>query len=163
LGEENQAQPEQFENDLFEFFNQLNSQRRVWLENESRAIGRVFLPQGFWEQFKQSALIEIQIPLETRVEYLVEGYAKYPKQDLLQSFQSIERRLGGQWVKAAADALEGDDYAMAVQIALRYYDKSYPFANQKCQFNPVWKLNFDQINPQNIATELISFADGNNL
>jgi tRNA 2-selenouridine synthase len=163
LGEAGQAQPEQFENDLFEGFNNLDTQRRIWLENESRAIGRVFLPQGFWDQFRESALVEVQLPLEERIRYLVEAYAQYPKQDLLQSFQSIERRLGGQWVKAAADALESDDYATAVQIALRYYDKSYPFANQKCQFNPVWKLSFDQINPHYIATELISFANGNNL
>jgi tRNA 2-selenouridine synthase len=163
LGEAGQAQPEQFENDLFESFNQLNPQRRVWLENESRAIGRVFLPQGFWDQFRESALIEVQLPLQERIRYLVEGYAQFPKEALLQSFQSIERRLGGQWVKAAAEALESDDYATAVQIALRYYDKSYPFANQKCQFNPVWKLNFDQILAPKIATELISFANGNNL
>lgn len=163
LGEEAQPTVEQFENDLYTTFARLDPQRRVWLENESRGIGRVFMPQGFWEQFRQSPLIDLVLPFEERVDFLVKTYATFPKTELITAFQAIERRLGGQNLKIALAALQVDDYAQAAAIALRYYDKSYVHANQKCNFHPVWPFEVGDISLNERAEQLIHFANAQQL
>lgn len=163
LGEEAQPTVEQFENDLYAIFAQIDPQRRVWLENESRGIGRVFMPQGFWEQFRQSPLIDLVLPFEERVDFLVKTYAAFPKTELITAFQVIERRLGGQNLKIALAALQVDDYAQAAAIALRYYDKSYVHANQKCNFHPVWPFEVGDISLNERAEQLIHFANAQQL
>lgn len=159
LGEQPQPTVEQFENDLYAACQALDPQRRIWVENESRAIGRVYQPEGFWELFRHSPHIELAIPFEQRVAYLVEVYANHPVDDLRESFSKIERRLGGQHLKAALEALDQHDFAEAATIALRYYDKAYVHANTKCAFEPFWKLPVTTFSPPAIASSLIAFAN----
>lgn len=127
LGEPPQPTVEQFENNLYHKLNQQDISRPIWLENESRSIGRVFIPQEFWSSMKAAPLINVERSFEERVEILVEVYAGHDAGELLQSFQNIRKRLGGQHVKAAAEALAGNDFSTAAAIALRYYDKAYQY------------------------------------
>ncbi|MEM1122557.1 MAG: tRNA 2-selenouridine(34) synthase MnmH, partial [Bacteroidota bacterium] len=57
IGEPCPPTVEQFENNLFHQFSQLDLDRRIWVENESKRIGKVLIPQGFWEQMKAAPLI----------------------------------------------------------------------------------------------------------
>ena len=163
LGEEAQPTVEQFENELYSTFANIDPQRRVWIENESRGIGKVFMPQGFWEQFRQSPLIDLVMPFEQRVQFLVETYAGFAAEDLMASFYAIERRLGGQNLKLALAALQAGDFASAAAIALRYYDKSYLHANQKCNFHPVWPVEIGNQSLRERAEQLILFANAQQL
>ncbi len=163
MGETQQPTVEQFENDLYAAFSRIDAHRRVWVENESRAIGRVFLPEGVWRQLQHSPLVKLDVPLEERVRYLVGIYGAFPKQGLEEAFRRIESRLGGQHLKAALDALNCDDFATAAGIALRYYDKSYSFATGKGNFDPVLVLPVQLLDPYQIANQLIILADENGL
>jgi tRNA 2-selenouridine synthase len=163
LGEETQPTVEQFENDLYAIFAQLDPERRVWIENENRGIGRVFMPQGFWEQFRQSPLLDVTIPFHERMEFLVQTYANFPEEELRTAFLTIERRLGGQNLKAALVALAEKDYQTAATIALRYYDKSYVHANLKCDFHPIWNLELAATSLPDRAKHLIQFANAQQL
>lgn len=159
LGEAAQPTVEQFENDFYEAFRQTDPGRRVWVENESRAIGRVFIPEGFWEQFRTAPLIEVDAPFESRVNYLVSTYGNFPGDLLKEAFLRLERRLGGQHCIAAVKALEDGDLATAAAIALRYYDKSYAHANSKCAFQPVIQLPIAAPADPGAASSLIKTAD----
>jgi len=127
LGELPQPTVEQFENNLYHVLSQQDLSRPIWLENESRSIGRVFIPDGFWKQIKAAPLINIERTFDERVQILVDVYAGHKPADLLRSFENIRKRLGGQHVKAAAVALEKNDFTTAAAIALRYYDKAYQY------------------------------------
>jgi len=163
LGEEAQPTVEQFENELYATFANIDPQRRVWVENESRGIGKVFMPQGFWEQFRQSPLIDLVMPFEQRVAFLVETYASFALEDLMASFDGIERRLGPQNLKLALAALQTGDFASASAIALRYYDKSYLHANEKCNFHPIWPFEVTNQSLRERAEQLIQFANAQQL
>lgn len=163
LGEDAQPTVEQFENELYATFANIDPQRRVWIENESRGIGKVYMPQGFWEQFRQSPLIDLVLPFEQRVAFLVETYAGFALDDLINGFLAIERRLGGQNLKLALAALQTGDFASAAAIALRYYDKSYVHANQKCNFHPVWPVEVGNQSLRERAEQLILFANAQQL
>ena len=75
-----EAQPttEQFENDLFETMHKLNPDRRVWVEDESIAIGKIFLPSAFWKRRSRSPVVEIDVPAESRICRLVSEYQLVP-------------------------------------------------------------------------------------
>ena len=131
LGESTQPTTEHFENLLFKQLSQLDFNKRIWLENESRNIGSVYLPDGFWKQMKAAPLINIEIPLEERVNILVDEYSAFPYEDLMQSFEKIKKRIGGNKLKEASEHLKEKNYHKAAEIALNYYDKSYQFSIRK--------------------------------
>ncbi len=57
------AQPttEQFQNELFEEILKLDLSKRIWVEDESIAIGKIFLPQDFWNAMCKSQLVQMDV------------------------------------------------------------------------------------------------------
>ncbi|MCB9303512.1 MAG: tRNA 2-selenouridine(34) synthase MnmH [Lewinellaceae bacterium] len=164
LGESSQPTVEQFENDLFKTFQQCDPGRPIWLENESKPIGRVYIPDGVWKRILEAPLLALQVPFENRVNRLVEVYAQFPKEHLISSFEKIGKRLGGQHLKAALEALAIDDYAEAARIGLRYYDKAYNHHTlSKRDHSRIFYIPTENTEPAKTARELIAFAEKNNL
>ncbi len=162
IGEQIQPSVEHFENELFSVFRDIDPNRRVWVENESRAIGAVFIPAPFWEQMKTAPLVDIELPIEARVAHLVGVYVQERKEDLVASFQKISRKLNDK-LRIALDALERDDYAAAAEIALKYYDKTYQHGLESSAAPKVFHLHADELNPDDIAKRLVEMAEAANL
>ncbi len=156
LGEPGQPSVEQFQNELFDRLRRLDPQRPVWLENESRAIGRVYIPESFWQRMADAPLLHLEIPLERRVRRLVDDYARFSRAELAASFEKIEKRLGGQHLKAALEALDRDDFAGAAAIALRYYDKAYNHTLTRRAAANVHHLAPGSEAPEAVAAELLT-------
>jgi tRNA 2-selenouridine synthase len=128
IGELPQPTTEQFENDLFYAFHELSPKRPVWLENESKNIGRVYVPEGFWRKMRNSVLYDIQVSRPIRLQRILSYYAEpFRKEELKASFANIQKRLGGLEYQEAIKALDHGDLQQAAAIALHYYDKSYSF------------------------------------
>lgn len=125
LGEAPQPTSEEFENLLYAALRAIPAGSTVWLEDESRMIGHVYLTDEFYATLTAAPVVVLEQPVAWRVERLVRQYAGYPKSGLVESFRKIQKRLGGQHLKAALAALEADDFATAAEIALVYYDKAY--------------------------------------
>ena len=135
IGEQPQPSSEQFENMIFEKMLTFDIAKPVWLENESRTIGKVFIPQKMFADMEKCLLIRLQVPLETRVKRLVRDYTLCNKEDLLNAVERITKRLGGVAAKRAKEAIEVGDFALAAEILLAYYDKTYEygFAERKSE------------------------------
>ena len=125
LGETPQPSSQHFENEMFEYWRHLDIQLPVWLEDESARIGCVQIPKALYAQMRFNKLYFIDIPKEERAKLLVTEYAGFNSDHLAKSINSIAKRLGGQNVKAALDALENKDYYRVAMITLQYYDKAY--------------------------------------
>lgn len=154
IGEMPQPSVEQFENDLFEAMSQLDAGRRIWLENESHSIGRVFIPEPFWQKMKVAPLVVLQIPDEQRIQNLLRDYVLTDKEDLKIAFRKIDRKLGGLQLKIALEALERNDFATAAGIALHYYDKTYQHGLDHSISTDIRHLSFEHGEPKAIASEL---------
>ena len=118
---------EQFENDIGDAWLQLTHDKPVWIEDESRSIGTVFLPDKLFSRIIDSTVIYLEMPKSLRIQRLVNDYAGFPKMLLIDGVEKIQRKLGGQHAKAAIDAIETDDFDTAADIILYYYDKSYGY------------------------------------
>lgn len=163
LGQAPQPSVEHFENELFAQLKNMDFNRRIWVENESRSIGRIFLPQGFWDKKTTSPLVHIEVPFEIRVERLMADYASFPKEKLLAALRKIERRMGPQNMKAAEEACRNDDLRTATELALKYYDKAYLMATSKGKFCQQFHPEFNTIDSREIARALIQFANEHEL
>lgn len=155
IGEAPQPKVEQFENELYEVVSRIDPKRRVWIENESRSIGRVFIPDGFWKKMKASTLLNIEIPDEERIQNLLTDYTATDKSDLKAAFLKIDSKLGGQHLKEALEALEHDDFAAAARIALHYYDKTYQYGLDTNPSPDIRQLKFNHGNSEEIARFLV--------
>lgn len=71
------AQPAQkaFETRLFAQMAGFDPNRPVWIEAESRRIGRITVPDALTEAMRASPLVEIVATLEARVAFLLDDYA----------------------------------------------------------------------------------------
>ncbi len=160
IGEKPQPTIEQFENDLFDALRKIPDGARLWLEDESRSIGKVYLPDDFWQLMAQSTIIKLEVPLPRRVRQLVEGYADYPQADLIDAFTRLQKKLGGQHLKAAIEALDAGDYARAAEIALVYYDKAYQHSiERKTRCPLILPHQVENQSAEEIAAELIDLAN----
>ncbi len=127
IGELPQPSTEHFENMIFEKMLTFDITKPVWLENESRTIGKVFIPQKMFFDMEKCLLVRLQVPLQARVDRLVRDYTLSNKEDLLNAVERITKRLGGVAAKRAKDAIELGNFASAAEILLAYYDKTYEY------------------------------------
>lgn len=120
-----QPTTEQFQNDLFEEILKLDLSKPIWVEDESIAIGRIFLPNDFWQAMMKSPLVKMEVSREVRVQRLVAEYGDANKGEFLEIMGKITKKLGGQNFNAAKEKLMQGDMASAIDILLTYYDKAY--------------------------------------
>lgn len=120
-----QPTTEQFQNNLFEKILTLNPAKRIWIEDESIAVGKIFLPADFWRTMGLSTVVELQVDKDIRIDRLVNEYGHADKQQFLEAMKGITKRLGGQHFKAAKEKLSKDDMPGVIDILLTYYDKAY--------------------------------------
>lgn len=128
IGEPQQPTTEQFENNLYQAFHTMDPARPVWLENESKSIGKTHIPDGLWNQMRNAMLYTIDVDREIRLDRALRYYSEPVDIVLLKSsFERINKRLGGLDYQTAVKALEEGDLRGAASIALKYYDKAYQF------------------------------------
>ncbi len=125
IGQLPQPSTEHFENRVFAQWRQLDPSRRVWIEDESRTVGRCLIPEKIWEQMQNAPLILVDMEKSVRIERLVREYACFDINLLYEATDRIQKRLGGQHHKAAIAALDQKDFATVADLTLTYYDKAY--------------------------------------
>lgn len=140
LGEKPQPTQEHFENVLWNALRHIDGTRPLWLEDESRMIGRVMLPEPLFTALRSATVFFVDMPQLERVERLVADYGAFPKDELGAAIQRIARRIGPQHAKAALHALEHGDLAAVARMALHYYDKTYAHGLSQREIGTVVKL-----------------------
>ena len=143
IGEKPQPTNEQFENDLFDEWSHFDHNRTIWVEDESRSVGRVFIPEPLYILMEKSEISQIQMSKENRIKRLVADYATFPKEELKESVNKITRKMGGQNALAANQAIDEGDFEKAVGIILFYYDKMYDFGIKRHETAKVFPIETD--------------------
>ncbi len=94
----------------------------VFIEGESRRIGKVSLPQFLFDKKETSVQINLHIPIEERVDNILADYEpwKYPER-FREAFQFIKKRLHTPIAKQIEDDLAMEQFASATKLLLEYY------------------------------------------
>jgi tRNA 2-selenouridine synthase len=127
LGQPGQPTSEHFSNLLFHELGKTDRSRPVWLEDESKNIGTVYMPDQFFFNLRESPVIALIMDVKTRIPRLLKEYSAYPKEELISSINRISKRLGGDSTAEAIREVEESNFSRAIEITLNYYDKTYLF------------------------------------
>ena len=139
LGEMEQPGQEMFENLLaVELYKTAKNEKKtngehytkstntgMWLEDESKHIGTLGIPNAFWDQMRKSPLFFLDIPFEERLKYIVSNYGLFKEEELINAIERIQKRLGGLETKNAIKFLKENNLTDSFRILLHYYDKWY--------------------------------------
>lgn len=134
FGQQSQPTTEQFENNLFERWSAFDPEKPVWIEDESRSIGNVNIPEPLFQQITNpEVMIRIDCPKETRIKRLIQEYSGVQKDDLKTALKKLSEKLGDR-LKKADSALSEGNYGEMADIVLEYYDKTYAHSISKRPF-----------------------------
>lgn len=136
IGENPQPAQEMFENLLAIKLNEVNKPNLntssslphtsgIWLEDESQRIGKLIIPNAFWDKMRNSPVYFLEIPFEERLNYLIATYGNFEKEKLAEAIERIQKRLGGLETKQALHFLSENNIRECFSILLKYYDKLY--------------------------------------
>ncbi len=94
----------------------------VFIEGESKRIGKVTLPQFLNKKKENGIQIVINLPIEVRVQNILEDYQpwEFPER-FKEAFQLIKKRIHTPVAKQIEDDLQGSHFASAVKLLLEYY------------------------------------------
>ena len=159
IGQGEQPPTEHFENLLFEKLSSLDPRRRIWVEDESRSIGRCVVPQPFFDQLHGAPAISVEIDREERADFLVTEYGDLPTDEMIAATGRIAKRLGGQNVNSVIEALEQGDLKRCAEILLVYYDKTYSICRDKNPRSRVLPVELTGLDPESRTEALLAAAD----
>ena len=146
IGQEPQPTTEQFENLIATQCARMDYAKPVWIEDESKNVGKCAIPNHLWEQMRRAPLVCIDTPRPERIARLMQEYAHFETDLLHDAIKKIEKRLGFDRCKEACEACLSGHRQKALEICLDYYDKAY--ANQLFErFGPEWENNLPRFTP----------------
>ncbi len=161
IGQEEQYSTEQFENLVFEKWKNLDLSGPIWIEDESKMIGRNSIPDELFSQMRSSPVIKIIIDKKERINRLIEEYAAFDNEILIQTIRKIRKRLGGLNCHKAENAVYEGDFYTAIDIVLTYYDKAYEYGLNKRDKNTVFPIPLKSSNNKKNALILKNFIAEN--
>ncbi len=155
LGMPPQPSTEQFENELYACLSALKKGEPVFVEDESLAIGQVFIPKPFYAQMSSARFVNVVVPFEERVKRLVESYTGGETELLITALSRIDRRLGSEKADQARKYIMERHMEKAVEIVLEYYDKVYARSmgiHKRAEVNNIFVTDE---NPDEIASRIL--------
>lgn len=142
INQPQQPTTEHFENLLFNELRKLNPALPIWIEDESKSIGSIFIPLSIYNQIISSPTIVVETDLKSRIDRLINDYTACDKQDLINSVVRIQKRLGLEKAKRCIEYIESGNLRDAIAITLEYYDKTYRYGIEQKKIPPKL-LTFD--------------------
>ncbi|GAB4302379.1 MAG: tRNA 2-selenouridine(34) synthase MnmH [Marinilabiliales bacterium] len=156
LGQKPQPTNEQFENNLFDIFKNINPDKRVWIEDESHNIGKIYIPEPFYQHMRNAFCLKINLNKEIRIKRLLKEYGNFAPEILIDSVKKIYRRLGGQHAEEAMRCIKEGNLSRAIDLILVYYDKTYLFGFNKRDKSKVCELELKDDNHAENAKIIIN-------
>ena len=157
IGQESQPSTEQFENDLYSKWRNLDRNRTIWLEDESKSIGKVKIPDEIFLRMRQSPVIQLLVEKEIRVQALLSEYAKLDTEELKNAILRIQKKLGG------LDAIDNEDFTLAIEYSLNYYDRAYLKGLGTRQTKSLYPLELESTEPLTNARKILAFVSSSKL
>ncbi|MBL8992652.1 MAG: tRNA 2-selenouridine(34) synthase MnmH [Spirochaetia bacterium] len=141
LGMPAQPTSEQFENALALVLAPLHPDKPLWLEDESRMIGKAAIPTALWLQMRKAPLYLVEKTREERVENLVRDYGSFSAADLSSCVERISKKLGGALTTELLVKLAAGERRSVCEAVLDYYDRTYLFALKRNTGNAITRVS----------------------
>ena len=126
----------------------------VFVEGESRKIGRVIIPDYIYETMRQGINLCINSDIETRVDNVLRDYVHGTDDELIRSLNYLRKQLGHNTVDEYIEMIHLKDYRTLIkELMIEYYDPHYEYKNRQYQFT------FDNAHSPHTADNIIQWID----
>ena len=117
---------------LLEKLQQYEQEPFVFVEGESKRIGKVLIPDVLFNKKQNGFHFLIDLPMEVRVQTILDDYQPWKRpNEFEEAFHIIKKHIHTPVRKQIAVALTEKKYAIAVELLLKYYyDPRYSHANR---------------------------------
>ncbi len=150
---------EQFENNLFWKWKNLDFSKPVWVEDEGHNIGKVKIPINLYYKMRSDTVIFLDIPKKERAQNLVKQYSEFDNKLLEESIIKIKKKLGDQNKKTALEMLKKNNYFEVAMIMLNYYDKYYMKGLSARDNRKVFTLKLKSTNTEENTKILLKYIE----
>lgn len=118
----NPSNQKRFDAQLSEAIIRYQDEPFVFMEGESKRIGRAVMPDFLYQKKEQGTQLYIQLPVDERVQNILEDYQPWDYPEAInEAFQIIKKRIHTPVAKEIDNALTQQDFATAVRRLLDYY------------------------------------------
>lgn len=98
----------------------------VYIEGESKRIGRDIIPDYIFEAMKEGIHIEIEASIEKRVDNILQDYVGNTDSQLVEAISHMRRNLGNRKVDRYIELIQSHDYQPVIkELMEEYYDPLY--------------------------------------
>lgn len=154
-----QPSQEHFENKMAWELNNIDENRTLWMEDESRMIGRCSLSNSIFDQIRSTKVVQLILPIQERVSFLVEEYGQLAPDFLIERTLRIQKRLGPQHAKYAIESIKEGQMKNFIETVLVYYDKMYKNGLERRDSTTVFQLEMNFVDEHQAAKEIIRFSE----
>ena len=141
LGLPEQPTQEQFENNIFMHCLNFNWEMPVWVEDESRLIGRLQVPPGIYAGIRSGFVYFLDYSFEKRLDHIIQEYGVFETKTLIETTFKLKKRMGDLTNRLAIESLESGDIKTWATLVLKHYDKQYLFGFGKRSDNQSEKID----------------------
>jgi len=126
----------------------------VFFEGESKRIGKVLLPEQFYDVKENGTQIFVEMPMEERVQHILEDYRPWEfKEECMEAFQRIKSRIHTPIAAEIQKALLNEEFSVAVRLLLEYYyDPRYQHSSS--QYSKINKITVSVQNMDDAVTAI---------
>ena len=159
IGKTPETSTEKYENNIYNVMRNFDLKKPIWIEDESRNVGKVLVPPTIFKKMEISHRIIIDLPIEVRAQRLAIDYTGFGNEIILDSLNIIKKRLSERF-PIIVEYVNNRKYKEAAILILPYYDKSYTksLSRRDKELSTVIKLSSD--NPKETAIKIKELADG---
>jgi tRNA 2-selenouridine synthase len=131
-----QPQPSQkaFETELWRALRGLDTARAIFVEGESRTIGRLRVPEALLDRLRAAPCLQVQMPLAARVAFLLQDYAHFVTdvESFCERLQALREVRGAAVVERwQAQARAGRLAPVVEELLTLHYDPNYQRSMQR--------------------------------
>jgi tRNA 2-selenouridine synthase len=127
VGIEGKVSQKMFDSLVYEEIRKFNDSIFL-IEDESRRIGHIHIPQTLWEAKQRGIFVEVEVPLEERVRIILEDYTAREgwQEEVNEALKKLARYLGPQKYREAVGLFKKEKYEELVAFLIEnHYDRRY--------------------------------------
>lgn len=159
IGKNPETSTERYENNIFNKMRDFDLSKPVWVEDESRNVGKVLVPPAIFKRMEHSHRYVVELSREIRAERLAIDYTGYGNETILGSLNIIKKRLSERF-PSIVEYVNNRQYKEAAILILPYYDKSYTKGIARRDVELCTHIKLTEDNPAETAAKIKELMNG---
>lgn len=127
----------QFESNIYEELKSAKGKKYVFVEAESRRIGRVLIPDYIHQRMKDGIHVFVDAPLDFRSNLIINEYTKAEEcnAEICEALRGLTKYIGEKNIEEYCKRVEAGDYGDVVkELMVKYYDPMYMHSSDKYDY-----------------------------